>query len=156
MIQPESIMADTGKVSIPEIAAPAHALPAAPAGERYRFAMASLKKRDYDTAEKAFTEFLRDYPDDAQAPNAQYWLGMAHYSKQDYKQAATNFIKLYKRYPESDKVAEGLVNLSTSLHAMGRKEAACSALKHLQDKYPAASPLVTQKAKRRREVTGCP
>ena len=50
----------------------------------YQRAFKLLKESQYDQAQKAFKDFLKDYPDTDFSDNAQYWLGETNYVMQKY------------------------------------------------------------------------
>ncbi|ABE54682.1 Tetratricopeptide TPR_2 [Shewanella denitrificans OS217] len=70
-----------------------------------------LKERQYDAAIPAFREFIKQYPDSAYAPNANYWLGQLLYNKSDYESAKQAFSTVVSKYADSSKRADSLVKL---------------------------------------------
>lgn len=50
--------------------------------------------------------FLRQFPNDGLAGNAQYWLGETYYVRQDYQNAAIAFGEGFQRYPKSAKAPD--------------------------------------------------
>jgi tol-pal system protein YbgF len=111
-------------------------LPEGTSEQHYKFAMNMFQLGEYTTATQAFSEFVELHPHDSKAPSAIYWQGMSYYVKQNYSQAASSFMLLYKSFPRDNKAAEGLLKLSNSLHALGKQEAACTALEQLRNEYP--------------------
>jgi len=65
----------------------------------YETALNAFKARDYNQAIAGFKNFLKNYPDSALAPNAQYWIGYAYYGLKDYKSAIAQQQKLIAIYP---------------------------------------------------------
>jgi tol-pal system protein YbgF len=70
-----------------------------------------LKERQYDAAIPAFREFIKQYPESAYAPNANYWLGQLLYNKSDYESAKQAFSTVVTKYSDSSKRADSLVKL---------------------------------------------
>ncbi len=103
--------------------------------------MLSPQQRRYPDAIKAFTAFLQKYPQDALAPNAQYWLGEAYYVSADNTRALAAFEQLVSLYPESTKVPGALYKIGRIQHVMGQTAAARKSLQRVIQEYP-GSPAV--------------
>lgn len=122
----------------------------------YEAAYGYLLQRDYGAAETAFGEFLRIYPNDSLAGNAQYWLGETHFVRGQYKSAAGAFLKGYQTYTSGAKAPDSLLKLAMSLDRLGQKDAACSSFAELQSKFPNAPQSVKSRAKSEQQRVGCP
>lgn len=123
--------------------------------QRYDFARSLLRQGKYDSAERAFAEFVETYPEDALAGNAQYWLGESFYARKDYERAASAFLAGYQNYHESPKAPDNLLKLGITLNALGQKEEACAALGQLNDEFPNASTAIKQRVTNERRRAGC-
>ena len=121
----------------------------------YETAYGYLLQRDYGAAEAAFEEFLRRYPSDPLAGNAQYWLGESLYVRGQYRAAAGAFLKGYQTYARSAKAPENLLKLAMSLQRLGQKDAACSSYSELATKFPSAPSHVKTTAQAERQRAGC-
>ena len=128
--------ADTQSVDTrPAVAAPA-APPANPEAQAaYRSGYNSIVKGDYTTAAGIFKKFLKQYPDDPQAPDATNWLGEALLEQQDYVDAADVLVNGYKTYPTSPRAPDMLLKLGIALAGAQQNEAACKTFGLLQQKY---------------------
>ena len=122
----------------------------------YQTAYAYLLQKDYGAAEVAFDDFLKRYPTDALAGNAQYWLGESHFVRGQYKAAAGAFLKGYQGYAEGAKAPDSLLKLAMSLDRLGQKDAACSSYSELSTKFPNAAASVKSRAQSERQRVGCP
>ncbi|MGE3626907.1 MAG: tol-pal system protein YbgF [Hyphomicrobiales bacterium] len=131
------------------------ALPPAQARALYDQAYGNLVRRDYASAEQGFRMFLSNFPSDALAGNAQYWLGETYFMRNQYKQAADSFLKAYQRYPNSSKAAESLLRLGTSLAQLGNKEDACATIAEVGRKFPDAADYLKQRAATEARRAGC-
>jgi tol-pal system protein YbgF len=129
--------------------------PGADARSLYDEGYGELFKRDYPAAEAAFRQFLRSYPDDALAGNAQYWLGETYYVRGQYKKAADAFLKGYKTYRSSQMAPDSLLKLGMALAQLGQKDSACSTFSELGTKFPSASDHVRDQAKSESQKAGC-
>jgi tol-pal system protein YbgF len=126
------------------------------AKQLYETAYGHLLQQDYGAAEAAFDDFLKRYPADGLAGNAQYWLGESHYVRGQYKAAASAFLKGYQSYGKSAKASDSLLKLAMSLDRLGQKDAACSSYNELGSKFPNAPAHVKARAQSERQRIGCP
>jgi tol-pal system protein YbgF len=114
-----------------------------------------LQHRDYALAEEAFLDFLKKYPSDKLAPDAQFGLGESLFQRQSYHDAANAFVVLSKKYEASAKAPEGLLRLGQSLAAINEKELACVAFGDVGRKYPRAPLSVKQAIEREQKRVRC-
>jgi len=110
---------------------------------------------DYAAAENGFRTFLENYPDDALAANAQYWLGESLLAQQNYREAADAFLKTYTDHPGNAKSPDSLLKLGVSLRGLGEGDAACATFSELLNKYPNAAPAVLSQARDERRRAQC-
>ncbi len=122
-------------------------LPDASPKEQYQFARNFLKVGDYDSAEKAFREFVLTNPDNQLSGNAQYWYAETYRIRQMYTDAATAYLEGYQKYPKSKIAPENLLKLGVSLVQMGEKDQGCLMIAGVKKQYPDATQSVLQKAK---------
>ncbi len=82
-------------------------------GSAYRAAYALVKSQQFDSAVKAFQQFLRDYPDGKYAPNAHYWLGELYLvvKPQDLESSRQAFTLLLDQYPDNKKAPDAMYKL---------------------------------------------
>jgi tol-pal system protein YbgF len=130
-------------------------LPSGTAQEQYNYAFGLLRQANYPAAEEALKAFVKAYPKDPLAGNAQYWLGETYYVRKDYENAATAFAVGYQRYPKSGKAADNLLKLGMSLGNLGKKGNACSAFARLDRDFPTAPANVKEREASERQQLGC-
>ena len=94
------------------------------------------QNRRYDDAAKAFAKFLKKYPHDPLAPNAQYWLGEANYVSQKNAEALKAFELVVSRYPDSTKAPGALFKIGRLQQAAGNKSAARASFERVLTDYP--------------------
>lgn len=140
--------------------APTPAFPQATASDAsakqlYEAAYGQLLQQDYATAETGFDEFLKRFPNDQLAGNAQYWLGETFFVRGQFKAAANAFLKGYQTYGRSVKAPDSLLKLAMSLDRLGQKDAACSSYSELGVKFPNAPVNVKSRADSERRRLGC-
>jgi len=115
--------------------------------KQYEFATSFLKVGDYNTAERAFREFVLTNPKNDLAGNAQYWFAETFRIRQLYTDAASAYLEGYQKYPKSEKAPINLLKLGVSLVQIGEKDQGCLMIKGVQKQYPEANQSVLQKAK---------
>jgi TolA-binding protein len=98
-----------------------------------------------DLALQEYRDFLKWYPADAQASEAQYRVGWIQYSLKHWDEAATSFDQVVQNYAESNRMAESLFYRGKSLLELGRWPEANDAFKLLRQRFP-GSPLAKQSA----------
>lgn len=125
------------------------------ASQQYNYAFGLLRQGDYQGAEQGFLQFLKSYPNDLLAGNAQYWLGETYYVRQDYVNAAAAFDNGRKKYPHSNKGADNLIKLGMTLGNLGRNAEACQAFSLFGDAYPKAPPELKERVILQRKALGC-
>ena len=130
--------------------------PAAAAGnprELYETAYGYLLQQDYGAAEVAFEEFLRRYPGDRLAGDAQYWLGETLYVQRRYKPAGQAFLAVVEKHKTSAKVPNSLLKLAQALDQLGQKD--CGIFNELEGRHPSAPADVRSKARALKQKQGC-
>ncbi len=122
-------------------------LPDSSPEEQYEFATSFLKVGDYNTAERAFREFVNTNPEHELAGSAQYWYAETFRIRQLYTDAASAYLEGYQKYPKSQKAPINLLKLGVSLVQIGEKDQGCLMIVGVEEKYPDANQSVLQKAK---------
>ena len=115
--------------------------------KQYEFATSFLRVGDYNTAERAFREFVDTNPEHKLAGNAQYWYAETFRIRQLYTDAASAYLEGYQKYPKSDKAPINLLKLGVSLVQIGEKDQGCLMIVGVKKEYPEANQSVLQKAK---------
>jgi tol-pal system protein YbgF len=123
--------------------------------DEFDLAYGYLQHKDYGPAADEFASFLRQYPSDRLAPEAQFWMGEALFQSQRYRDAAEAFLAVSTKYDTTARAPEALLRLGMSLAALGEKEAACASLGEVLRKYPRASVSVKQSVDREQKRAHC-
>jgi tol-pal system protein YbgF len=123
--------------------------------DAYDLGYGYLLHKDYALAEETFRDFLRRYPSDRLAAEAQYWLGESMFQRQNYRDAADAFLALSKKFETSPKAPDSLLRLGQSLAALNEKELACATFGEVTRKYPRASLTVKQVVEREQKRVHC-
>ncbi len=122
-------------------------LPNVSIDKQYDFATNLLKVGDYNTAERAFREFVNTHSDHKLAGSAQYWYAETFRIRQLYTDAASAYLEGYQKYPKSEKAPINLLKLGVSLVQIGEKDQGCLMITGVKKQYPEANQSVLQKAK---------
>jgi tol-pal system protein YbgF len=123
--------------------------------DAFAVAHSYFQHKEYALAEQSFQAFLKKYPNDRLAGDAQYWLGESLFQRQRYRDAAESFLNVSTKYEKSAKASEALLRLGQSLAALNEKTAACATLSEVLRKYPNASAGVKQGVEREQKRTKC-
>ena len=122
-------------------------LPDASEEKQYEFAQSFLKVGDYNTAERAFREFVNVNSDHDLAGSAQYWYAETFRIRQLYTDAASAYLEGYQKYPKGKKAPINLLKLGVSMVQIGEKDQGCKMINGVELQYPDANQSVIQKAK---------
>ncbi len=114
--------------------------------KQYEFSTSFLKVGDYNTAERAFREFVETNPNHDLAGSAQYWYAETFRIRQLYTDAASAYLEGYQKYPKSEKAPVNLLKLGVSLVQIGEKDQGCLMISGVKKQYPEANQSVLQKA----------
>ena len=142
-------------VSLGEQKIPLSILPESDEESQYEYAINLLKQGDYETAEKAFTEFISIGDDKNYLSNSHFWLAETYYVRENYKDAAKNYLTLYQMFPNANKAPDALLKLGISLVNMQQKEQGCMTFIQLQESYPEANPSIIDRSNLELKRNGC-
>ena len=142
-------------VSLGEQKIPLSILPESDEESQYEYAINLLKQGDYETAEKAFTEFISVGDDKNYLSNSHFWLAETYYVRENYKDAAKNYLSLYQTFPNANKAPDALLKLGISLVNMQQKEQGCMTFIQLQESYPEANPSIIDRSNLELKRNGC-
>jgi tol-pal system protein YbgF len=152
----------TAPPAAPEPAAPAESSTQTAAAvstgtprEQYAHGFGLLRKANYDEAEIAFAEFLKNNPDDPLADNARYWLGETYYARGQYAPAAEAFLDAYQKNKAGSKAPDALLKLGMSLGSLNKVPEACATYQELRTALPDAPVSIKNKAEQERRNLRC-
>lgn len=102
----------------------------------YREAQELYAAGKLEEAVNGFKRFIKHYPKNPLADNAQYWIGEVYYSNKDFAKAVGEFKKVVDNYPDENKAPDAFLKIGLSYLEMGEKNKAVETFKKLIDKYP--------------------
>ena len=129
--------------------------PSASPRDEFDLAYGYVLHKDYGLAEQGFRDFVKKYPGDPRAADANYWLGETLFQRQKYRDAAELFLLVSRDHPTTAKAPDALLRLGQSLAQMGEKDAACGTLAEVGRKYPRAALTVRQAVEREQKRVHC-
>lgn len=109
--------------------------PASPT-ETYLKAFGDYTSGRYNQAIEGFETFLKYFPANNYAGNAQFWLGECYYRLGQYDRAVGAYQKVVDNYPLSGKAPDALLRMAPALRQLNQYEKARQALQTLQQRYP--------------------
>jgi tol-pal system protein YbgF len=116
---------------------PAPGTTAGPADkELYTQAYADFARGNYDLAIQAFQEFIKRWPTDHLANNAQYWIGECLFGKRQYAEAVAAWDEMLRQYPGTDKIPDAHYKKALALERMGRKSQALLEYRYVSEHFP--------------------
>lgn len=110
---------------------------------------------DYDSAETAFSAFVKRYGDTEKGPEARYWLGKTLSVRGANADAAGAFIGAIRGWPRTPWAPDATLELSRSLVALKKPADACQTLDELSRRYPKAPAAVLTRAQAVRIQAKC-
>jgi tol-pal system protein YbgF len=125
---------------------------APPADVLYNNAQRDYSAGRYDLAVQQFADYLRYYPNNDQAGNAQFAIADVEYRQGNFEAAARDFDKVLEHYPGGNKAATAQLKKGFSLIELGRKDAGAKELQSLIARFPHA--LEAQEARDRLRKLG--
>ena len=102
----------------------------------YEAAYNAFKDKKYKEARKKFEVFIKKFPKDELADNAQFWIAETCYGEKDFEGAILAYETLLKKYPSSKKAPAALLKQGLSFIKMGDKKTGKVILEQLIERYP--------------------
>ena len=110
-------------------------LPPVPASTLFTNAMRDYSSGKGDLAAAGFTDFVKFYPDDPNAPTAQLYIGQVHLTDRP-EQAVKDFDAVLERFPDSKVTPDAWFMKGMALKQSGRRDAGAAEFRGLIKKYP--------------------
>lgn len=92
--------------------------------------------RKYDEAQRSFNDFLKNYKDHSQAPEAQYYLAECYFQRNQFADAALAYDAVIKKYPSSSSAPGAYLKQGISFSKLNQAAASKARLEELIKKYP--------------------
>ena len=102
----------------------------------YEAAYNAFKGEKFKEAREKFEAFIKEFPKDNLADNAQFWMAETYYAEEDYAGAIVEYDALLENYPNSGKIPAALLKQGNAFIEFGDKKAARGIFEYLMAKYP--------------------
>jgi len=112
------------------------ALPPISAATLYNNALRDQSTGRYDLARQEFSDYIRNFPTNDLAGNAQFYLGEIAYAQNDFKGAIAAYETVLANYPKSFKVAASLLKKASAELELGSKATAIRDLREVERRFP--------------------
>ncbi len=123
--------------------------------EIYRVAYDHVLAGEYKDAEQGFRQHVEQFPGDAQAADARYWLGESLAAQGKNRDAAEVFLNAQKDFPKSKKAPDMLFKLGVALVALDNRDVACATFAQVQKKYPKSGQALLKRVTEEQSKAGC-
>ena len=104
--------------------------------DMYNAAVRQFNNGSTTTAKRAFQQFLRQYPDDALAPNAEYYLADILVQENRLDEAVQAFLRIPEFFPTAEKVPEALYRAGVTYIALVKLDDARIYLRQVVNSSP--------------------
>jgi tol-pal system protein YbgF len=105
--------------------------------DAYQNALRVFNGRNYEQAQKLFSDIVRQYPQGAYGDNCYYWIGESFYAMRDWASSIAALKKVFE-YKNSSKADDAQLKIGMPYLKMGQAALAKTEFKTLVDRYPAS------------------
>lgn len=112
------------------------AMPPISADTLYQNALRDYNTGKYDLARQEFSDYIRNFPTNDLASNAQFYLGEIAYSQGDYKGAISAYDAVLQNFPHSFKLADSLLKKGMAEEELGMKTSATRDFRDVVHRFP--------------------
>lgn len=114
----------------------------------YEEAYNLFKEKKYRESRERFNNFLKDFPSNDLADNAQFWIGETYYAEKDFEGAILAYENVIKNYPRSEKLPGAMLKQGMAFLELGDKKTAKVIFDRLIEKFPDSKEAELAKKKR--------
>ena len=111
----------------------------------FEHALELVRKASFEPASKAFSAFLKRFPDTGYQPSALFWLGNAQYASGAFKEAIESYRRLLTVSPEHVRVPEARLAIANCQTELKDPRAAKRTLEDLVKAHPQSEAASTAK-----------
>jgi tol-pal system protein YbgF len=134
---PQSAQPNPGVASQPPQAGNSvPAMPAMSADTLYQNALRDFSTGKYDLARQEFGDYIKNFPTNDLASNAQFYLGEISYAQGDYQDAIAQYEIVTGNYPKSFKLAAALLKKAFAEVELGMKSTGIRDLREVLRRFP--------------------
>jgi tol-pal system protein YbgF len=134
---PQSAQPNPGVASQPPQAGNSvPAMPAMSSDTLYQNALRDFSTGKYDLARQEFGDYIKNFPTNDLASNAQFYLGEISYAQGDYQDAIAQYEIVTGNYPKSFKLAAALLKKAFAEVELGMKSTGIRDLREVLRRFP--------------------
>jgi tol-pal system protein YbgF len=111
-------------------------MPGISADTLYQNGLRDFTSGKYDLARQEFSDYIKNFPANDLASNAQFYLGEIYYSQNDFTNAVTAYDTVLSNYPKSFKLAASLYKKGMAELELGLKASAVRDLREVERRFP--------------------
>jgi tol-pal system protein YbgF len=153
---PGSGTGDSGSGSAgPATSQPISSMPPVSADTLYLNALRDFTTGKYDLSRQEFSDYVKNFPTNDLAGNAQFYLGEIDYAQNQFPEAINQYDNVLTNYPKSFKLPASLLKKGLAEIEMGKKTAATRDLRDVVRRFPGSDEARRAQAKLR-ELGGPP
>lgn len=132
----QSAQPNPGSSQPPQAGNPVPAMPAMSADTLYQNALRDFSTGKYDLARQEFGDYIKNFPTNDLASNAQFYLGEISYAQGDYQDAIAQYEIVTGNYPKSFKLAAALLKKAFAEVELGMKSTGIRDLREVLRRFP--------------------
>jgi tol-pal system protein YbgF len=133
----------------------ASGLPPISADTLYQNGLRDFTSGKYDLARQEFSDYIKNFPTNDLASNAQFYLGEIYYSQNDFTNAVTAYDTVLSNYPKSFKLAASMYKKGMAELELGMKASAIRDLREVERRFPGTDE-ARRSAAKLREIGAAP
>jgi tol-pal system protein YbgF len=125
-----------GSSQPPQSANPVPTMPAVSADTLYQNALRDFSTGKYDLARQEFGDYVKNFPTNDLASNAQFYLGEISYAQGDFQNAIAQYEIVTANYPKSFKLAAAQLKKAFAEIELGMKSTGIRDLREVLRRFP--------------------
>lgn len=111
-------------------------MPPISADTLYQNSLRDYNTGKYDLARQEFSDYIRNFPTNDLASNAQFYLGEIAYAQGDYKGAISAYDAVLQNFPHSFKLSDSLLKKGMAEEELGMKTSATRDFRDVVKRFP--------------------
>ena len=110
-------------------------MPGISADTLYQNALRDFTSGKYDLARQEFSDYIKSFPTNDLASNAQFYLGEIYYAQNDFNNAIGSYDTVLTNYPRSFKLSSSLYKKGMAELELGLKASAVRDLREVERRF---------------------